>query len=89
MLKKPKAAFTILALIVVSAILLVYAFIQKGEAEKAHQQALQSEIIAWKNEHIAKANAVEAIRLEQELKAARLAIREKDSIISVLTKTRK
>ena len=89
MQKKPKAAFAILVLIVVSAILVVYGFIQKGVAEKAHHEALRSEIISQENEQIAKANAVEVIRLEQELKAARLAIREKDNIISVLTKTRK
>ena len=87
--KGKPSGLTVLVCVMICAVFLLYAFIQKGIAERAHQVAIENLKLAEVQEQIAKTKTVEAKRMEQELKRAQKRIHEKDSIISVLKKTRK
>jgi hypothetical protein len=86
---KTANGITVVACVIICGVFLLYAFIQRGMAERARQHVKETVKLVEVQEQIARTKAAEAKRMELELKQAKQRIQEKDSIISVLKKTRK
>lgn len=86
---KAANGITLVSCIIICGVFLLYAFIQKGLAERSQQVAIENMKLAEVQEQIAKKKSLEAKRMEQELKRAKQRIYEKDSIIALLKSKRK
>lgn len=73
----------------ISLMFLMYAFIQKAQADEARRQAIAAEVLARANRNRAESTEAEFTQLMDEMKTCSRTIQQKDSIIKTLTNGRR